>query len=117
MHRSFTAVAQIEEFFKEKASGAVIPEDAVSRFVATTSADIRVGGDLAGYIPFKDYIALPPAAAFKSMECCYAATLHELGRWSGHETRLKRELSTRFGSDSYAAEELVAKLTSTFLCA
>ena len=109
--------AQIEEFFKEKASEAVIPEDAVSRFVATASAYIRVGGDMAGYIPFKDYIALPPAAAFKSMECYYAATLHELGHWSGHETRLKRELSIRFGSDSYAAEELVAKLTSTFLCA
>src|SRR3984893_16356463 len=109
--------AQIEEFFKEKASEAVIPEDAVSRFVATASAYIRVGGDMAGYIPFKDYIALPPAAAFKSMECYYAATLHELGHWSGHETRLKRELSTRFGTESYAVEELVAELTSAFLCA
>lgn len=72
---------------------------------------------MAGYIPFKDYITLPTAAAFKSMESSYAATLHELGHWSGHEIRLKRELSARFGSDSYAAEELVAKLTSTFLCA
>jgi antirestriction protein ArdC len=46
------------------------------------------------------------------MESYYATTLHELGHWSGHETRLKRELSTR-----YAAEELVAELTSAFLCA
>ena len=30
---------------------------------------------------------------------------------------IKRELSTRFGSESYAAEELVAELTSAFLCA
>ncbi len=51
------------------------------------------------------------------MESYYAAILHELGHWTGHETRLKRELSTRFGSDSYAADELVAELTSAFLCA
>jgi len=72
---------------------------------------------MAGYIPSKDYITLPPAAAFKSMESYYATTLHELGHWSGHETRLKRELPIRFGAESYAAKELVAELTSAFLCA
>jgi antirestriction protein ArdC len=54
------------------------------------------------------------------MESYYATTLHELGHRSGHENRLKRELSTRFGSESsesYAAEELVAELMSAFLCA
>jgi antirestriction protein ArdC len=119
MHRSFTVfnVAQIEELPKEDVAETIIPEDAASTFVAATLADIRVGGDMAGYIPSKDYITLPPAAAFKSMESYYATTLHELGHWSGYETRLKRELSTRFGSESYAAEELVAELTSAFLCA
>jgi antirestriction protein ArdC len=87
------------------------------QWMTFTLADIRVGGDMAGYIPSRDYITLPPATAFKSMESYYATTLHELGHWSGHETRLKRELSTRFGSESYAAEELVAELTSAFLCA
>jgi antirestriction protein ArdC len=38
-----------------------------------------VGGDIAGYISSKDYITLPPAAAFKSMESYHATTLHELG--------------------------------------
>jgi antirestriction protein ArdC len=119
MHRSFTVfnVAQIAELPEEEVSEAIIPDDAASAFIAATLADIRVGGDMAGYIPSKDYITLPPAAAFKSMESYYATTFHELGHWSGHETRLKRELSTRFGSESYAAEELVAELTSAFLCA
>jgi antirestriction protein ArdC len=119
MHRSFTVfnVAQIEELSKEKVSETIITEDAPSTFVAATLADIRVGGDMAGYIPSKDYITLPPAAAFKNMGSYFATTLHDLGHWSGHETRLKRELSTRFGSESYAAEELVAELTSAFLCA
>src|SRR3984893_4098300 len=104
-------------YTKEEVSETLIPEDDASPFIAATSADIRGGGDMAGYIPSKDYIALPPAAAFKSMESYYATTLHELGHWSGHETRLKRELSTRFGTESYAVEELVAELTSAFLCA
>jgi antirestriction protein ArdC len=118
MHRSFTVfnVAQIEELPKEEVSETIIPEDAASTFIAATSADIGVGADMAGYIPFKDYITLPPAPAFKSVDSYHAATLHELGHWRGHETRVKRELSTRFGSDSYAAEELVAELTSAFLC-
>jgi antirestriction protein ArdC len=119
MHRSFTVfnVGQIEALPKKDVSETIIPEDAASTFIAATMADIRVGGDMAGYIPSKDYITLPPTAAFKSMESYYATTLHELGHWSGHETRLKRELSTRFGTESYAAEELVAELTSAFLCA
>lgn len=119
MHRSFTVfnVAQIEELPKEEASETIIPEDAASTFVAATLADIRVAGDMAGYIPSKDYITLPPAAAFTSMGSYFATTLHELGHWSGHESRLKRELSTRFGTEAYAAEELVAELASAFLCA
>jgi antirestriction protein ArdC len=64
---------------KEDLSETIIPEDAASSFVAATLADIRVGGDMAGYIPSKDYITLPPAAAFKSMGSYYATTLHELG--------------------------------------
>jgi antirestriction protein ArdC len=48
---------------------------------------------------------------------CVLCRYRHKGHWSGHETRLKRELSTRFGSESYAAEELVAELTSAFLCA
>jgi antirestriction protein ArdC len=35
----------------------------------------------------------------------------------GHETRLHRDLTHRFGSAAYAAEELVAELGAAFLCA
>jgi antirestriction protein ArdC len=51
------------------------------------------------------------------MESYYATTFHELGHWSGAEKRLERNLTTRFGTEAYAAEELVAELTSAFLCA
>jgi len=94
-----------------------ILEGAAQSFISATNADIRIGGDMAGYIPSKDYITLPPASAFKSMESYYATTFHELGHWSEAEKRLDRNLTTPFGTEAYAAEELVAELTSEFLCA
>src|SRR3984893_8173071 len=80
MHRSFTVfnVAQIEELPKEEEPETIIPEDAASTFVAATSADIRVGGDMAGYIPSKDYINLPPAAGFNTMTGDGADKIHEV---------------------------------------
>jgi antirestriction protein ArdC len=60
---------------------------------------------------------MPPFAAFKSPEGYFATKLHELGHYSGHSTRLDRNLEGRFGTRSYAAEELIAELTSAFLCA
>lgn len=42
---------------------------------------------------------------------------HELGHWSGAKHRLNREFGKRFGDDQYAAEEVVAELTASFLAA
>jgi antirestriction protein ArdC len=44
-------------------------------------------------------------------------TFHELGHWTGHRSRLDRDLRSRFGGRAYAAEELVAELCAAFLCA
>jgi antirestriction protein ArdC len=86
-------------------------------FIAATHADIRHGGNDACYVPSKDYILLPPFGAFKTTEGFYATNLHELGHWTGAEARVNRDLTGRFGTRAYAAEELVAELTAAFLCA
>jgi antirestriction protein ArdC len=39
------------------------------------------------------------------------------GHWTGHKSRLDRDLRVRFGERAYAAEELVAELCAAFLCA
>ena len=39
------------------------------------------------------------------------------GHWVGHPSRLARDLSGAFGSALYAKEELVAEMTSAFVCA
>lgn len=90
---------------------------AVDEFIATTHADIREGAGEAYYRPGSDFISMPAFAAFKDASHFYATTFHELGHWTGHKSRLDRDLRSRFKDKSYAAEELVAELTSAFLCA
>jgi len=92
-------------------------DDDAQRFIEATRADIRHGGSRACFIPSLDIIQLPQRSDFAAMESYFATALHELGHWCGHDTRLKRDLRNRFGSRAYAAEELVAELTSAFLCA
>lgn len=89
----------------------------VEQFVEATKANIQIGGNKASYIPDLDLITMPHKHQFKSLEHFYATELHELGHWSGKKDRLDRDLSHRFGSQKYAAEELVAELTAAFLCA
>src|SRR6185295_1230217 len=45
--------------------------------------------------------------------CRYRHNTH----WTGHASRLARDLAHRFGSEGYAREELVAEIASAFLCA
>lgn len=86
-------------------------------FFANIGAEIRHGGNRAFYSPAGDFIQLPQAEQFDSVESYYATEGHEAIHWTGAEKRLKRDFSGRFGSDAYAAEELVAELGAAFLCA
>lgn len=60
---------------------------------------------------------MPDRARFVDEVHLYSTLLHELSHWSGAKHRLDRDLSGRFGSESYAIEELVAELSASFLCA
>ena len=86
-------------------------------FLHSTGADIREGHGEACYIPSQDFISMPAFAGFKGADHFYNVAFHELGHWSGHKSRLDRDLKNRFGSRSYAAEELIAELGAAFLCA
>lgn len=67
------------------------------------------------YSPTKDEIHLPAKELFHSSKAYYSTALHELGHWSGHSTRLNRDLLNQFGSQEYAREELRAELSSFFI--
>jgi antirestriction protein ArdC len=90
----------------------------VEEFLAATRAQIRDGANRAAYIVAADRIEMPLFTAFNSGATYYAAILHELSHWTGAKHRLDRDFSNRFQpKHQYAAEELVAELTSAFLCA
>lgn len=84
------------------------------RFIASLPAVIGEG-DIACYIPASDRIEIPAFARFKEAKGYYSVLAHELTHWSGAKSRLDRDLAGRFGSESYAMEELVAELGSAFI--
>ena len=90
---------------------------AAETFIKASKASIYHDSRQACYIPSKDEIHLPPDGAFKDAQSYYSVALHELVHWSGHASRCDRDLRNRFGSEAYAAEELIAELGSAFLCA
>jgi antirestriction protein ArdC len=89
----------------------------IDQFLACSGADIREGAGEAYYRPSDDYISMPRFEAFKSAAHFYGVAFHELGHWTGHKSRLGRDLRHRFAERAYAAEELVAELCAAFLSA
>ena len=69
-------------------------------------------GNRAFYRPDTDSILLPDKGQFPTSDNYYATALHELGHWTGHPSRLDRDLSHPFGSEGYAREELRAEIAS-----
>jgi antirestriction protein ArdC len=90
---------------------------AAEDLIYKTGAVIEFGGDEAYYSPASDIITMPIPEKFKGVEPYYSVLLHELSHWSGHKNRLDRSLYNQFGSPEYAFEELIAELSSAYLCA
>ena len=84
-------------------------------FVSNTGAKIEHHGS-PSYNFVYDVINMPEEKFFDS-DVDYCSTLgHELVHWTGHEKRLKRNLTGNIGQPNYAYEELVAEIGSAFLC-
>jgi antirestriction protein ArdC len=90
-------------------------EARLDAFFAAIDAELRHHGSDAYYEPSIDRITLPPAALFDGYDHYYATLAHELSHWTGHGSRLARDLKNRLGSAAYAAEELVAELSAAIL--
>ena len=96
-----------------------LPEalEQVEAFLRQIGAKVLHGGNRAFYAPRLDLITLPEPARFESAPHYYATSLHEHVHWSGHPSRLNRDLTGRFRTEAYAGEELVTELTAAYLCA
>lgn len=88
----------------------------IEALVERTGLSVRYGGDRAFYSPTEDRIQLPPRESFHSPYDLAATALHEASHSTLHEKRLDRKNALgRFGTESYAAEELRAEIASCFL--
>ncbi|HJO95537.1 MAG TPA: zincin-like metallopeptidase domain-containing protein [Victivallales bacterium] len=67
--------------------------------------------------PANDSVYMQPIEMFKSEKHYYSTIFHELTHSTGHASRLKRleNDSLKFGSKTYAKEELLADLGAAFL--
>lgn len=89
--------------------------EACEEMVQRSGAEIQHGWAFANYQPDRDLIRMPDADRFTDREAYYGTLFHELIHWTGHETRLKRQIANRFATPDYAFEELVAELGAAFV--
>lgn len=93
------------------------PIEAAERILKKSGATIiEKEQNRAYYTPIKDHIVLPLRTQFKDAEGFYSTALHELGHWTGHESRLNRPMMNHFGTPQYAREELRAEISSMMVC-
>jgi antirestriction protein ArdC len=90
---------------------------AADRYFDAIGAHLNRGGNAACYLPGADLIHIPNPDQFARPSDFYSTLAHEHTHWTGHTSRLHRDLTGRFGSLAYGAEELVAELGAAFWCA
>ncbi|KUJ56420.1 zincin-like metallopeptidase domain-containing protein [Chryseobacterium aquaticum] len=68
------------------------------------------------YKPASDIISMPEKKYFISENKYYSTLFHEIIHWTGHESRLKRDLKGHLDLKSYSFEELIAEMGSMLIC-
>lgn len=120
--RAFTVfnVAQVDGYEPE-AAGALLPESEriahAETFLSNLGVQTVFGGSQACYRPSTDTVHLPNFAQFRDAASFIGTWTHELGHASGSRHRLDRDLSGRFGSAAYAAEECAVEILSGLILA
>lgn len=112
-------VAQVDGY--ERAPMDTLPENErlahAEAFIANLSINTMFGGSEAYYLPPSDTVFMPEFASFRDAASFYGVWLHEIGHASGSKHRLDRDLSGRFGSAAYAAEECCVEILSGLVLA
>lgn len=92
-------------------------EDETIAALSAIGYKLDFGGDRASYSPSKDQVSMPHASQFHDWTGFVGTLAHETVHATGHKSRLDRDMANVFGSEDYAAEELVAELGAVFLAA
>lgn len=100
---------------RSKAQGVAIDDELIDELERKSPCPVHEAlQDLAGYAPSLDEIFIPSRTQFASSDAMARVLLHEQAHSTGHPSRCDRPMSTDFGSDEYAREELVAELGALF---
>lgn len=112
-------VAQVDGY--ERPAVPALPEAErlahAEAFIANLGVKTVFGGSEAYYRPSADTVFMPPFISFRDVASFYGVWLHENGHASGAKHRLDRDLSGRFGSAAYAAEECCVEILSGLVLA
>ncbi|WP_331300319.1 ArdC family protein [Methylobacterium oryzae] len=88
----------------------------IDEAIARTGITILPDDNRCFYRPSTDTVHMVPFEFFEDAAKGYATTFHELGHATGSDKRLARDLTGTFKSHAYAGEELIAEMTSAFMC-
>ena len=119
--RAFTVfnVAQVDGYQTEPV--ALLPESeriaAAEAFIDNLGITTIFGSPSAYYQPATDTVHMPDFGHFHETAGFYGTWIHETGHASGAKHRLDRDLSGRFGSASYALEEISVEILSGMILA
>jgi len=112
-------IAQVDGY--ERPSIDMLPESErlahAEAFITNLGIKTVFGGSEAYYLPSSDTVFMPPFASFRDAMSFYGVWLHENGHACGAKHRLDRDLSGRFGSAAYAAEECCVEILSGLVLA
>jgi len=102
---------------KAKKMAVIGAEKRFDKMVKDLEIDFReTNQGRAYYSPSQDFVHLPKRELFKTAEGRAGTAFHEAVHWTGHTSRLDRDLKGMFGSEDYAREELVAEMGAAMLC-
>ncbi len=114
-------VRQVDGYVAPSVATPVLPETdripEAEAFIGNLGIKTAFGGPDAYYMPSTDTVHMPDFAAFRDAVSFYGTWVHENGHASGAKRRLDRDLSGRFGSEAYAAEECCVEILSGLILA
>ena len=112
-------IAQVDGY--ERPATPVLPEAErlahAEAFITNLGVKTEFGGSEAYYRPSADTVFMPQFTSFRDAASFYGVWLHKNGHASGAKHRLDRDLSGRFGSAAYAAEECCVEILSGLVLA
>ena len=99
--------------YEKETSNSILENQSIEDFIDNLKIETYRGEP--AYSPRDDCIFMPHSHEFEDYNEFYSTYFHEIGHWTGHNSRLDRfEKHTTFGDERYAFEELIAELSSAF---